>query len=248
MSIVFYRHLPLILTLAMFFAGTAIADGPDRMWLKKAEQGDAFSQYVVGRGYLDHSPDPDNEKKAAHWMHKAAEQNHDEAQLFLGKMYRAGLGVPQDHKKSAHWFHEAAKQGNIESQVILGEIYRDGLLGEPQDHKKAKHWFREAAHQGDISSQLILGEMYRDGLLGEPRDIRFAIVWFRRAGDRAGIQGSIDALTHLGDIYAKGLGVPKNDSEAEYWYLEAKALKARKAKYDREVQTGPPPWRDPFTN
>lgn len=51
----------------------------------------------------------------------------------------------------------------------------------------------------------------------ESRDPIASAKWYRRAAN----QGSAQAQTELGDMYAAGLGVPQNLAEAARWYRAA---------------------------
>jgi hypothetical protein len=58
---------------------------------RRAEQGEAHAQFVLGLGQLGEGGDY---RKAVEWFWKAANQGHEVAQYFLGWMYDKGLGVP----------------------------------------------------------------------------------------------------------------------------------------------------------
>ena len=72
-------------------------------WLPLAEQGDANSQYNVGKMYLVLK----NYEQAAKWHSKAAEQDNVMSQYVLGTMYLAGLGVSEDMSKGKYLMKKA---------------------------------------------------------------------------------------------------------------------------------------------
>ncbi len=79
-----------------------------KVWLPKAQAGDAEAQTNVGEIYekgLGLSPDY---PMAAEWYRKAAEQGNSRAQINLGFLYEKGLGVPQDRSKAMEWYRKSS--------------------------------------------------------------------------------------------------------------------------------------------
>jgi len=65
-----------------------------------AEQGNAKSQYNLGRMYASGQGVPQDHAKAVKWYRKAADQGDASARFNLGLMYALGQGVPQDHAEA----------------------------------------------------------------------------------------------------------------------------------------------------
>ena len=86
---------------------------------RKAEAGDAKSQFGLARLYYNGDGVTKDDAKAAEWYMKAAEQENDFAQYKLGAMYDKGEGVPKDSAKAAEWWKKAAAQGNDAAQEAL---------------------------------------------------------------------------------------------------------------------------------
>ena len=63
---------------------------------------------------------------------------------------------------------------------------------------------------GSVSAQLAPGNMYASGK-GAWQDYDEALRWFRKAAE----QGSPEGQYNLGLMYRQGLGVQKNEREAE---------------------------------
>jgi|SRR6056297_470821 len=108
--------------------------------LKKAQKGDAKSQYEIGhKYYIDFNFD-----KAGHWFAKAAEQGHSAAQTYLGTMYFHGYGVKKDYK-IAYALYSVAAAGGIKNAVRLrdkvAERMMPQLLSEAQD--LAYQWYQK---------------------------------------------------------------------------------------------------------
>jgi TPR repeat protein len=82
--------------------------------------------------------------------------------------------------------------------------------------------YEAAAIAGSLHAQEILGSMYLMGevLCPEPvkRDYAKALFWLKRA---AQLQSTV-AQHLLAKIYRDGLGVPRDDEEAERWALRAR--------------------------
>jgi TPR repeat protein len=156
-------HLIHALALAAFLStfGTigAAAQSPAQIedWRKRAEQGNASAQRILGVIYENGDGIVRQDYKlAVHWYRKAAEQGYAMAQWRLGWMYYIGQGVPQNHKLAVHWFRKAAEQGMAWAQSNLGVMYDKGE-GVPRNQKLAAHWYRKAAWQGDVTAQYKLG-------------------------------------------------------------------------------------------
>src|SRR5437879_3944484 len=60
----------------------------------RAMQGDADSEYTLGKRCLDRAQTPQELAKAVGLVRKAAEQGNPKAQTGLGILYLKGLGVP----------------------------------------------------------------------------------------------------------------------------------------------------------
>jgi len=79
---------------------------------KRAQEGDAASQLVVGMKYLELQ----NYDQALHWFEKSAAQGNVEAQMYLGDAYARGRGVSVDFVKAHMWLSLAAAKGGDEAK------------------------------------------------------------------------------------------------------------------------------------
>ncbi len=91
---------------------------------------------------------------------------------------------------------------------------------------------RVSAEQGSVVAQLDLGNRYEVGR-GVARDEVAAMAWYRRAARQPGggtavawfhrmvDQGSAEAQTTLGVLYAEGRGVARDEAAAVGWYQRA---------------------------
>ena len=80
--------------------------------IRKAEQGNAEAQSVLGLMYSLGLGVSQDSQEAVKWYRRAAEQGYADAQFRLGVMYYFGEGVPKDHVLAYKWFNLSADQGN----------------------------------------------------------------------------------------------------------------------------------------
>ena len=84
-----------------------------KVWMAKAEEGDAEAQTYVGeiyeRGVGNAEPDF---AAAARWYRAAADQGFSRARINLGHLYEQGLGVERDPAKAISLYRQAAGLGD----------------------------------------------------------------------------------------------------------------------------------------
>lgn len=81
---------------------------------------------------------------------------------------------------------------------------------------KLADWYRPAAERGNPFAQYRLGMVYFDGLITKPSDDigrNEALASLQRAARN----GSKEAASDLGEIYATGLGMARDMAEAAFW-------------------------------
>jgi len=86
------------------------------------DDGNAMSQYTLGKEYLDSKEFP----KALKWLLLSANQKNADAQYELGNMYFQGLGVAKNQKTGTNWHRKSAGQGHSLAQQTLGLTYQFG--------------------------------------------------------------------------------------------------------------------------
>ncbi|MEO1160670.1 MAG: hypothetical protein AAFW74_09490 [Pseudomonadota bacterium] len=79
---------------------------------KRAKEGDAASQLVVGMKYLELR----NPAQALYWLKKSAAQGNVDAQIYLGDAYARGKGVSVDFIRAHMWLSRAAAKGGYEAK------------------------------------------------------------------------------------------------------------------------------------
>jgi TPR repeat protein len=108
----------------------------------------------------------------------------------------------RDDVEAAKWFLLAANQGQQNAYVQLGHRYRRGL-GLEQSDEAAAYWFYQGATHGDTLGMIALGSLYAAGR-GVPQNWKIAVSWWRKANHHR----------FIGDAYACGLGVVRNNERA----------------------------------
>lgn len=145
---------------------------------------------------------------------RLAAKNHDpQAEFDLAYLYEQGFGVNQDLDKALKGYKLSAEHGNVLAQNKMGEIYHHPPDGMKQNIDKAEKYYQLAAKQGNADSQYGLGVIYtyfRGNVSGHQKTAEdfYAL---------AAKQGRTEALTpgtHLGSLYARGEGVPKDLGKA----------------------------------
>jgi len=86
--------------------------------------------------------------------------------------------------------------------------------GMTPDEVKSFNRYKAEAETGFVGAQYILAECYRDGK-GTITDASKAVAWYRKSSEQ---EYGHPAQRELGLLYAKGIGVPKDEIEA-YAYL-----------------------------
>ena len=105
-------------------------------------------------------------------------------------------------------------EGNSNAMNDMGAQYYSGNRGFEQSFEKAVHYYKMAAEHGNRQAQENLGYCYYYGRDGEP-DYEKAFHYFALGA----FDGHLISLYKIGDMYLKGLYVPKNEREAFFIYM-----------------------------
>jgi TPR repeat protein len=169
-------------------------------WLtRRAEAGDARSQFALGNAWQEGIGVPADAVRAATWFTKAGLQGDAESQASLGWMYANGTGVPHDDAKALEWFRKAAEQGEPTAQYALGCRYEQGR-GVPVDFAQAVRWYRASADQGIGPAICNLADKYEHGR-GVEKNLKIAFALYREAAEK----GVVEARRWLEDAARRGL-------------------------------------------
>lgn len=139
-----------------------------------------------------------------------------DAQFYLGRMHLFGQGVEKDAAKGIALLEQAAAGDVIEAVTMLAKAYEFGM-GVAKDKAKALAYWEQAARLGVTSAQVEMGLRYETGeVTGQP-DYESAVKWYREAL----AANDARAMTLLGSLYERGLGVPRDSAKAAELYRQA---------------------------
>jgi TPR repeat protein len=111
---------------------------------------------------------------------------------------------------------DKAGTGDPEAETTLGLAYHAGVLLKGND-AEALRLLHKAADRGFMAAQESLGIFSETGIGMEQPSPGEALEWYKKAVR----QGSLDAATNIGLMYAEGRGIPKNPAEAVTWLRQA---------------------------
>lgn len=196
---------------------------------KKADKGDAFSQYALATLYHNGYTVDKDQKQAYFWGIKAAKQDFALAQYLVGYLYANGLGVSKNIEEAIIWWKRCAKHENetklmeneefksciTKAQYFLGYCYLNGE-GVEKDSNEAFIWMNKAAQNGNIDAMYNVGYSYRMGI-GVKKDLSKAFLFLQNAANN----GSSEGALFLGLMYLDGDFVKKDKAKAFSWIKKA---------------------------
>lgn len=175
-----------------------------------AEQGNAEAQNRLGELYYSGTEDDIVEKdlvRAEYYFKAAALKNHAAAKNNLAHLYEFNKGSSHI-QEAARYYTQAAEQGNIEAQYNIGRLHERGL-GVEKDDKKAFEYFKQAADQGHKEAKEKVIYSLKNGI-GVEKDLAEA--------ERYGRARIKQPSRHIGALYERGEGVPKDLKKAVHYY------------------------------
>lgn len=205
--------------------------------VEKGQAGDVFKQTVVAFAYQSGEVVPKDEAKAMKILLMAGERGFAMAQAALGSEFR-----DKNPAESARWLERAAEQGHTNAEVMLALHFHpdkkrsaDDL---PADPEKTYFWSTLAMlDESDVEVSKVRKDMIK--LLPADRiaalDARL-LAWEPKRGPawqgQLGIAylpcfpcvrlmaeaGDPEAQWMLGNLYLKGIVLPKDEAQALSWY------------------------------
>ncbi|NGX57155.1 MAG: Secretory immunoglobulin A-binding protein EsiB [Chlamydiae bacterium] len=195
---------------------------------KRTKKGDGAAAEMLRQIYVE-TNQPEKSKK---WAKKGAELGVAES-MFWHSCYV----YEENFETSMYWLVKACDKNHIPSMIKMGDLFRDGVLWEEDNlyiHKmeadicKAICWYKNASDAGSILAKIRIG----DAKL-RSRNYASALKWYQRTEK----SNSPPGIRKIGDLYRKGLGVPKDRGKAREYYGRAKELgnpSAKKALYSMD--------------
>lgn len=180
-----------------------------------AQNGNKYSQYVLGTMYLDGFGIKQDKKRAIYWFLKSADQNTPEAISILGYCYLTGSGVPQCEKTATTFFKAAFFMNDNVAMYNLAFCYEKGR-GVRKDLEIAIELYRRSSMEGNIYGFNALGYFLEMGV-GLEKNYELACCFYKISA----AMGYPPAQSNLGYCYQKGIGVEKNDQIAFFWFSKS---------------------------
>lgn len=118
---------------------------------------------------------------------------------------------PSDVEQAVELYRKAADQGLAAAQTQLGICYFEGI-GVEKDYDEAVRLFNLAANQNDPDAYFMLSRYFN---FEQDHD-----KIFEKAKKSADLHSAMGEFG-LAECYQLGIGVKKDDSQADYWYEKA---------------------------
>lgn len=129
-----------------------------REMYKKADEGDAESQYELGRQLMpgtDYGAFWRNTKECIKYYEMAARQGVVDAMFNLASTYEYGWSdLEPDVEKEFYWRKRAADAGDIEALYLVGKMYIEGK-GTYEDFEAGLHYLKTAIERGYTENEIM---------------------------------------------------------------------------------------------
>lgn len=209
------------------------------LWLPLTNTGNANSEYMIGKLYMELEGERKNPHKAEYWLQRAAENGHQEAQTALGLMYFNGDGIEKDLVLASKWLLKASAKEKSEDSPIAPVVentqkkkkispFNLGMIAyQKKDYITAIMLWHPLALEGNPEAQLMLGNLYmrEAGIYKDPSK---GLSWYQKAVS----QGDIKTSRSLGLMYLYGDDIKKNTSQAIDLLLKAARLGDAQAQFE----------------
>ena len=137
-----FRYL--LSSLLLVICSISAADEYVEIMKKRAEQGNANAQFILGGMYAYGEGVPEDDAEAVRWYRMAAEQGYANAQNNLGVMYANGEGVPEDYVQAYAWYSIAAAQDNELAEGNKEKVATDMTRAQIAEAQKLSRDFWES--------------------------------------------------------------------------------------------------------
>ena len=128
--------------------------------------------------------------------------------ILAGLAIVIALGVGAALTNTQSRMYVRAYVGDTVSQYALGKSLIQ--KHDKESVRKGLVWLEKAALKGNTDAQYLLGSAYAYGAIVE-RNFSLAAKWLKMAADNHNVR----ACANLATLYKMGLGVEKNEKEAE---------------------------------
>ena len=145
---------------------------------------------------------------------KAADKEYAKAEYMLSVCYHNGHGVQRDMEMAVAWCEQAASHGHAQAMYQMG-IYRHSGMGGVVNASEACYWFRLAAQHGVGDPNFNSGLDESEGC-----GLEASLAWIVNKAE----SGDTDAIYWYSRCFARGWGVPRDDSAAMELLIDAASL------------------------
>lgn len=162
-----------------------------------------------------------------------AKRGYIPAWYYMGLQFEQGLGIEADPEQAVSAYEQGAQQGNAACQIRLGKLYLQGKFIE-KDLEQAYVWFCEAAEQKNEVAKMWKGHcmLYGLGTSPNPSDATIFLIdalnfVFPSSGASQQMpedsqfdweEDMMQLFWDLGDASENGLGLPKREHLAGYYF------------------------------
>lgn len=127
----------------------------------KAEQGDAVSQYKLGKDIFYGIKSEQNIDEGLEYLISSAEQGYLYAQYLIAKELLSGEYIEQNIDRAIEMLEDLSDRGSTLSDYKLGKLYYDGEFV-PKDLLSARRYLLSASDDGNRLADYLIGKMYLD--------------------------------------------------------------------------------------
>ncbi len=184
---------------------------------------------------------PRNDREAIKYYQIATESDGGLVDPFarIAMLYSDRSSELYDPKKAFEWYHKGAEKDETDSMIELGYCYARGF-GVGKSPEKAYEWISKAYDKAPAydDSIVAMGYCLLYGVGCEKNYPRAKELFESVVKDEYRRHGI--ALIHLGDMYRRGLGVPKDLYQSTVYYnwgekIKASAIFGQKQEYYKSI-------------
>ena len=130
---------------------------------KKAENGDKFACYILGRSYDSEENGAEQSfEKAMYWYGKGKELRDPCSAYGVGACYYFGFGdIERDEKKAFELIHACAMQGHLPAIYDLGANFYYNGVGTEKNLRLSEYYLKMAVDAG-LQRAKVKFEQYKD--------------------------------------------------------------------------------------
>ncbi len=184
--------------------------------LRKAEEGDAKSQYLLARYYYTGNfVFSLNYNEAFKWACRAEKQNYAPAQDLKGTLCYKGCGTEQSFEEAFKLHKKSVENGYTLAYWQTAFMLNMGL-GCEQSFEESVKLLKKGIENGYFKLNYELGLIYEENNRKLDKSLSLAIQYYEKIADYSG-----DACYRLGMIYCDGINGKSDYQEAVKWFQKA---------------------------